>query len=75
MHIARLTPPALPALASVPLAEAAAPRGIWPAWLETILARRTERQQLLALEARDLRDIGLTPSEALALAQQPLWPR
>ena len=78
MHIARVTPPALPSLASVPLARPAPPaaaRGVWPAWLETVLARRAERRQLLALEERDLRDIGLTPSEALALAQQPLWHR
>jgi uncharacterized protein YjiS (DUF1127 family) len=78
MHIARVTPPALPSLASVPPARPAPPkaaRGVWPAWLETVLARRTERRQLLALEERDLRDIGLTPSEALALAQQPLWHR
>jgi uncharacterized protein YjiS (DUF1127 family) len=78
MHITRLTPPVLPSLASVPLARPsppAAPRGVWPAWLETVLARRAERRQLLALEERDLRDIGLTPSEALALAQQPLWHR
>lgn len=83
MHIARVTPPALPSLATpVPApaalprpAAAGAPRGVWPAWLETVLARRTERRQLLALEERDLRDIGLTPSEALALARQPLWRR
>ena len=78
MHIARVTPPARPSLASAALPQPAAPiapRGVWPAWLETVLARRAERRQLLALEERDLRDIGLTPSEALALAQQPLWHR
>ena len=78
MHIARVTPPAVPKLASVEPPQPAAPaatRGVWPAWLETVLARRAERRQLLALEERDLRDIGLTPSEALALAQQPLWHR
>ena len=75
MHIARVTPPTLPSLASVRPLPPAAVRGVWPAWLETVLARRAERRQLLALEERDLRDIGLTPSEALALAQQPLWHR
>jgi uncharacterized protein YjiS (DUF1127 family) len=78
MHLARVTPPALPSLASSVAARPtppAAPHGVWPAWLETVLARRAERRQLLALEERDLRDIGLTPSEALALAQQPLWYR
>ena len=83
MHIARVTPPALPSLASATptsasLAQPTAPiaaRGVWPTWLEKVLARRAERRQLVALEERDLRDIGLTPSEALALAQQPLWHR
>ena len=78
MHIARVTPPAAPSLASAAAAQPAPPaaaRGVWPAWLETVLARRAERRQLLALEERDLRDIGLTPSEAWALAQQPLWRR
>jgi uncharacterized protein YjiS (DUF1127 family) len=78
MHIARVTPPALPGLTSSVAARPSPPiasRGVWPAWLETVLARRAERRQLLAMEERDLRDIGLTPSEALALAQQPLWHR
>ena len=77
MHIARVTPPALPGLASAAPARPRHPaaRGVWPAWLETVLARAAERRQLLALEERDLRDIGLTPSEAWALAQQPLWHR
>jgi uncharacterized protein YjiS (DUF1127 family) len=78
MHIARVTPPAIPGLASSVAARPAPPaaaRSVWPAWLEMILARQAERRQLLALEERDLRDIGLTPSEALALAQQPLWYR
>ena len=75
MHITRVTPPALPSLTSAPPAPPQATRGVWPAWLETVLTRRAERRQLLALEERDLRDIGLTPSEALALAQQALWHR
>jgi uncharacterized protein YjiS (DUF1127 family) len=40
-----------------------------------VLTRRAERQQLLALEERELRDIGLTRAEAWALAQKPLWRR
>ena len=75
MHIARVTPPAMPSLASVRPLPPTTARGVWPAWLEMVLARRAERRQLLAMEERDLRDIGLTPSEALALAQQPLWHR
>jgi uncharacterized protein YjiS (DUF1127 family) len=39
------------------------------------LARSVERRQLLALEERDLRDMGLTPSEVRILAQKPLWRR
>lgn len=75
MHIARVTPPVVPSLASARAAPPVAARSAWPAWLETVLARRAERRQLLALEERDLRDIGLTPSEAWALAQEPLWRR
>ena len=77
MHIARMTPPAAPSLATAAarLAPAAAASGLWPAWLKTVLARQAERRQLLALDERDLRDIGLTPSEAWALAQEPLWRR
>jgi uncharacterized protein YjiS (DUF1127 family) len=83
MHIARVTPPAAPSLTSAPAARPtppAAASGVWPTWLNPtwlnmVLARRAERQQLLALEERDLRDIGLTPSEAWALAQEPLWRR
>jgi len=78
MHIARMTPPAAPSLASAAAARpapAAAASGLWPAWLKTVLARQAERRQLLALDERDLRDIGLTPSEAWALAQEPLWRR
>lgn len=50
-----------------------AARGFWPVWLDTVLARRAERQQLLALGERDLRDIGLTSADAWALARKPLW--
>jgi uncharacterized protein YjiS (DUF1127 family) len=78
VHITRMTVPATGSLASAGAMQPALPpaaRGVWPAWLETVLARRAERQQLLALEERDLRDIGLTPSEAWALAQEPLWRR
>lgn len=77
MHIARVTVPAKETLALTPALEPApAPAaGVWPAWLSTILMRRTERRQLLSLDERDLRDIGLTPSEARALAERPLWRR
>lgn len=78
MHIARVTPLAIPTLASVEPPRPVPPiasRGVWLTWLENVLARRAERRQLLALEERELRDIGLTPAEALALAQQPIWHR
>ena len=52
-----------------------ASKGFWPAWLNLVLARRAERRQLLALEERELRDIGLTRAEAWALARKPLWRR
>lgn len=77
MHIARVTVPAAETLALTPARGPAPPSaaGVWPVWLKTILARRTERRQLFSLDDRDLRDIGLTPSEARALAERPLWRR
>jgi len=75
MHISHTTVPASVRLASATAAlPPSAIRG-WRAWLDGVLAHRTERRQLLALGERDLRDIGLTPSEACALAQEPLWHR
>ena len=80
MHITRVTAPT-PAITSLASATAEqttskpAVQHLWPSWLAMMLARRAERQQLLALDERDLRDIGLTPSEAWSLAQAPLWRR
>jgi uncharacterized protein YjiS (DUF1127 family) len=76
MHITRVAVPVATSLTSpgaIPPAPPSAARSIWPAWLTAVLARSAERRQLLALEERDLRDIGLTPSEARVLAQKPLW--
>jgi uncharacterized protein YjiS (DUF1127 family) len=75
MHLARA---ALPVAPSMTLQDAAPPQlaaesQFWPAWLDTILTRWAEREQLLGLDERELRDIGLTPTEALALAQRSLW--
>lgn len=77
MHIARRTVPAAETLATTLARRPALPpvASVWPVWLSTILARQTERRQLLLLDDRDLRDIGLTPSEARALAARPLWRR
>lgn len=80
MHITRVTPAAIETLTprrDTPPVPARSGRigAHWPAWLDTILSRRVERRQLLAMEERDLRDIGLTPAEALALARRPLWRR
>jgi uncharacterized protein YjiS (DUF1127 family) len=75
MHISHTTVPASVRLVSAAAALPPTAGGGWRAWLDGVLARRTERRQLLALEARELRDIGLTPSEAWALAQEPLWHR
>lgn len=77
MHIAPVSAPATspisPRNAAPRAPQPAAASGFWPSWLETILTRQAERRQLLALEERDLRDIGLTPAEAWALARKPLW--
>lgn len=35
--------------------------------------RHRENQELLALDERELRDIRLSRSDALALARRPLW--
>lgn len=40
-------------------------------WL--MLARSHERQILAAMEARELRDIGVTPYEAGLEARKPFW--
>ncbi|MEN0073878.1 MAG: DUF1127 domain-containing protein [Paracraurococcus sp.] len=73
MHITRVTAPAIPDLVSraapAPRPQPRTPH--WLAWLEARLARRAERRQLLALTSRELRDIGLTPAEAWALARAP----
>ncbi|MDO9710901.1 DUF1127 domain-containing protein [Paracraurococcus lichenis] len=68
MPVARMTMPL-----AVGLAPPRAAHGLWPAWLGLVLARLAERRELLALGERDLRDIGLTEAEALALARRPLW--
>ena len=80
MHVTRVTPAAAEALTPRDAAAAASPqpgpaKGPWPAWLDTVLSRLAERRQLLALEDRELRDIGLTRAEARALARQPFWRR
>ena len=35
--------------------------------------RLRERDELVHLDARELKDIGLTPSEAQWLADKPFW--
>jgi uncharacterized protein YjiS (DUF1127 family) len=82
MHVARVTPTAAAAstltprgaVAAAPLRRGPAP-GSWPAWMGAVLSRVAERRQLLALEQRDMRDIGLSRAEVLALARKPLWQR
>jgi uncharacterized protein YjiS (DUF1127 family) len=69
MHVSRLALPVTTSLAS----SAAPPPAAWPAWLSRMLAQAAERRQLLAMEERDLRDVGLTPAEARILARKPLW--
>ena len=45
--------------------------GVRVAWLA--LARSRERQVLASLDARTLRDIGVTPHEAGVEARKPFW--
>ena len=80
MYVTRMPTPAADSLTptgALPptLRPAVASGGFWLVWLQMVLARWAERQQLLALEERELRDIGLTQAEAWALAQKPLWRR
>lgn len=78
MHITRVPPLASPAWTpATPLANAAParPGALWPAWLKGVLARAAERRELLVLEDRELRDIGLTRAEAWNLARQAVWRR
>ncbi|MBL6459446.1 DUF1127 domain-containing protein [Belnapia sp. T6] len=72
MHVSRIPMPVAASLALTGTTPPAA-RSIWPAWLSKVLTQAAERRQLLMMEERDLRDIGLTPSEARILAQKPLW--
>jgi uncharacterized protein YjiS (DUF1127 family) len=43
------------------------------AWLRNRLALRRQRLQLAELDARQLRDIGLTAEQARAEAKRPIW--
>jgi uncharacterized protein YjiS (DUF1127 family) len=44
-------------------------RAVFATWS----ARRQERIQLAALTHRELRDIGLSPGEAMAESAKPFW--
>ncbi len=46
--------------------------GAWKQW-RTWQARAAERAQLATLDARALRDIGITPSEAQREVRKPFW--
>lgn len=41
--------------------------------LSTIFAVARQRRALLALDPHQLRDIGITPAQATAEAQKPVW--
>ena len=45
------------------------------AWVCMAMERRRQRTRLAALEPRLLRDIGVTPTEALAESRKPFWRR
>lgn len=42
-------------------------------WLSAVRAARRQRARLLDLDARMLRDIGITETEALREARRALW--
>lgn len=67
----------VPASASLSAhAVAAAPARLLRGAVETLLAwqhRAAERQQLAALSDYDLKDVGLTRSDAQMEAQKPFW--
>lgn len=55
---------------------AAAPARLLRGAVETLLAwqhRATERQQLAALSDYDLKDVGLTRTDAIMEARKPFW--
>lgn len=43
------------------------------AWLRTRLVLRRQRLQLAELDAKQLRDIGVTADQASAEAKRPIW--
>jgi len=45
----------------------------WPAWFGALLRRLREREELLALGPRELRDARLTDYDVRMLARKPLW--
>jgi uncharacterized protein YjiS (DUF1127 family) len=47
----------------------------WLAWMRAVAARWRERRILETLSDRELRDIGVSRSEALAEAGKPFWRR
>ena len=55
--------------------DARAPRGLVRAWscIQSMLARRRQRQQLARLDDRLLDDIGVSRAEAQAEARRPWW--
>lgn len=58
---------------------ASAPKPIWSLladavrFVERCLAYRRQRQQLLGLDDRTLKDIGLNPADVLREADRPFW--
>jgi uncharacterized protein YjiS (DUF1127 family) len=64
--------PTATAIATIQPIESRQP-GQRPAPAGTWLERRRSRQALAELDERLLRDIGLTPSEAIAESAMPFW--
>jgi uncharacterized protein YjiS (DUF1127 family) len=67
MHITRIPPAAPP--------QDAASTGLWRRWVAPILTRLSERHELHTLSDRELRDIGLTPTDVARLTTKPIWRR
>lgn len=74
----RPAPRLFPLALSRPTPGGTPPRGLVRraiAWVGDALERRRSRHLLLLLEPRLLRDIGLSPGEAVTEAEKPFWRR